>query len=206
MIGTVNVLLTYNVFRVLGPAINHASTSRRTDVLPTHHNSQSQMQQQFSGMDRASSLHASIISAKSTMSQYSTLIQSSFAVHQDKSVLSDTVAEPLPPLDRHIIPRAGTKLNSPRSPKPRDTIAQVAHLERDAAEMQGLPPPFRPLRTTDPLVTGASGSNRQPMQSLGLSIASDMSPRECRPALSAIMGTLPEETLQHITSPTHPTI
>jgi hypothetical protein len=205
MTGTVNVILMYNVFRVLGPAIDHASTSRRADLLPTHHNSQSQMQQQFSGMDRASSLHGSTISAKSTMSQYSTLIQSSFAAHQEKMVLSDAVAGPLPPLDRHIIPRAGAKLNSPRSSKPRDTTAQVAHLERDAAEMQGLPPPFRPLRT-DPLVTGASGSNRQPIQSLGLSIASDMSPRGCRPALSAIMETLPEETLQQITSPTRPTI
>ena len=200
MIGTVNVLLTYNVFRVLGPAIDPASTSRRTDLLPTH-NSQSQMQQQFSGMDRAASLRASTISAKSTMSPYSTLIQSSFGTHQDKLVQSDAVAESLPPLDRHIIPRADTELNSSRSSKSKwTTSAQVAHLEHDAAEMQGLPPPFRPLRT-DPLVTGASGSNRQPIQRLGLTIASDRSPRGCRPALSAIMGTLPEE-LQQITSPT----
>ena len=174
MTGTVNVLLTYNVFRALGPAINPASTSRRTDLLPTHHNSQP-----VAGQGRTSSLHASIISAKTTMSQYSTLIQSSIATHQGDLDLSAAVPEALPPLDRHIIPR-GTRLDSPH-----------AHLEHDAAEMQGVPPPFRPLRT-DPLVTGASGS----AGSLRLNKASDTSPRGYHAALSAIMGTAPSEELQ----------
>ncbi|KAF8624523.1 hypothetical protein AX15_005835 [Amanita polypyramis BW_CC] len=223
LLGIVNVLLTYNIFRVLEPAIDSPCTTRPADasLLPIHRDfrtPESQWTTRLSEKERASSLYSnrSKISDSTVPSQYSqSTVQheqaSAFGVNNIMSRVPSTV-----PVGRHIIPPS--EIISPHLPGPkgRADVQPISPRQPlyDLAELKGLPPsprpgriePLRPLRTrprvwTTTVAEPAVPDNDDDDSPTPLSAGSTGAlARGGRPALSAVISTVPRP-LQLVASP-----